>query len=600
MRVLATAGHVDHGKSTLVRALTGTDPDRWDEEHRRGLTIDLGYVWTRLPDDCGGHQVVFVDVPGHQRFIANMLAGIGPAPAVLFVVAADEGWCRQSSEHLAAVRALGIEHGLLVVTRSDLADPAPALAQAREHLAGTALADCEAVCVSATTGQGMDELRAALGRLCASLPEPTTDGRLRLWIDRVFTIRGAGTVVTGTLERGTLHLEDNVQLHTEQGPLTASVRGLQSLETPHDQVPAVARVAVNLRGVTRSQVARGDALLQGPWRPSASVDARLDSPADGLPERLMAHLGTSSLPVRLRPLDDRVVRLTWPRELPLQVGDRLVLRDPGQQHVVAGAVVLDVDPPALQRRGAARRRGAELAGAEATVDLSRELARRGWMRRTDLLELGVEPVVIDSPGPGTRVSLGGELLVGEQQWTSWVSELAATIDHVIAANPLQARLPLATAMTTLGLPDRALLEPLANEAGLLIRDGHLEKPGRTADLGPAEAALTELEAHLAEHPFDPPGRDALARRGLGANQIAAAVRLGRLVDLGNQVVLLPLGPAMAMRELASLPQPFTTSQARQALNSSRRVVIPLLEDLDAKGWTRRIDAGHREVVRRRD
>jgi selenocysteine-specific elongation factor len=164
MRVVATAGHVDHGKSTLVRALTGTDPDRWAEEHERGLTIDLGFAHTRLPS---GETVAFVDVPGHQRFIANMLAGLGPAPAVLFVVAADEGWRAQSAEHLAAIDALGVRHGLLVITRSDLTDPAPALAQARGHLLGTSLEGCPAVCVSAVSGEGLAELRTALDALCA-------------------------------------------------------------------------------------------------------------------------------------------------------------------------------------------------------------------------------------------------------------------------------------------------------------------------------------------------------------------------------------------------------------------------------------------------
>ena len=187
MHVVATAGHVDHGKSTLVRALTGIEPDRWAEEHRRGLTIDLGYAWTTLPS---GEQLAFVDVPGHQRFIGNMLAGLGPAPAVVFVVAADEGWREQSEEHLAAVDALDIRRGLLVVTRSDLADPAPVLADASERLAATSLGPGPAVAVSARTGKGLPELRAALDRLVALRPAPDTDGRVRLWVDRSFTIRG--------------------------------------------------------------------------------------------------------------------------------------------------------------------------------------------------------------------------------------------------------------------------------------------------------------------------------------------------------------------------------------------------------------------------
>src|ERR1051326_4112834 len=177
MHVVATAGHVDHGKSTLVRALTGMEPDRWAEERRRGMTIDLGFAWTDLPAGPGpaATTVAFVDVPGHERFVPNMLAGIGPVPAVMVVVAADEGWMPQSREHLEALDALNVRHGLLVVTRSDLMDPELARDEALEHLAATSLGGVPAVCVSGATGEGLDELRAALGALVAGLPAPDPD-----------------------------------------------------------------------------------------------------------------------------------------------------------------------------------------------------------------------------------------------------------------------------------------------------------------------------------------------------------------------------------------------------------------------------------------
>ncbi|MBC7679435.1 MAG: 50S ribosome-binding GTPase, partial [Pseudorhodobacter sp.] len=191
MRVVATAGHVDHGKSTLVRALTGTEPDRWAEERRRGMTIDLGYAWTSLPS---GEVLAFVDVPGHQRFIGNMLAGLGPAPAVLFVVAADEGWRRQSSEHLAAIDALGLTAGLLAVTRSDLADPGPAVRESLAELATSSLGRVPHVVVSGVTGAGLPSLRTALDVLVGALPAPGATAPVRLWVDRAFTVKGAGTV----------------------------------------------------------------------------------------------------------------------------------------------------------------------------------------------------------------------------------------------------------------------------------------------------------------------------------------------------------------------------------------------------------------------
>ena len=214
MQVIATAGHVDHGKSTLVRALTGMEPDRWAEERRRGLTIDLGFAWMTLPS---GQQVAFVDVPGHERFVPNMLAGVGAVPAVLFTVAADEGWMPQSEEHLAAVHALGMTHGLLAVTRSDLADPADARRQALARLAASSLGEVEAVAVSARTGLGLPALRDALDRLAARLAPPDPAAPVRLWVDRAFRIRGSGTVVTGTLPAGTIAAKQELLLTPVHG-----------------------------------------------------------------------------------------------------------------------------------------------------------------------------------------------------------------------------------------------------------------------------------------------------------------------------------------------------------------------------------------------
>jgi signal recognition particle receptor subunit beta len=201
MHVVATAGHVDHGKSTLVRALTGMEPDRWAEERRRGLTIDLGFAWLTLP---GGERLSFVDVPGHERFVPNMLAGVGPVPAVLFVVAADGGWMPQSAEHLAAIDALGISRGVLAVSRADLADPGPATRRAIGEIGRTSLGRLPSVAVSAVTGQGLPELRSALAELAAGLPAPDPAAPVRLWVDRVFSMTGSGTVVTGTLPAGTV------------------------------------------------------------------------------------------------------------------------------------------------------------------------------------------------------------------------------------------------------------------------------------------------------------------------------------------------------------------------------------------------------------
>ena len=276
MQVIATAGHVDHGKSTLVRALTGMEPDRWAEERRRGMTIDLGYAWTTL---ASGREIVFVDVPGHERFATNMLAGVGPVPAVLLVIAADEGWAAQTAEHVRALDMLGVRHGLVAVTRSDLADPAAAIDEARQMLANTTLAGSPALSVSGETGAGLDELLTALETLASGLPPSDPEARVRLWVDRSFTVRGAGTVVTGTLSAGTLHRGDRLEL----GGNSVTVRGLQRLGAAAEVVTAPARVAVNLRGVASEEIRRGDALLTPEaWRLTSVVDARTttDEPAN--------------------------------------------------------------------------------------------------------------------------------------------------------------------------------------------------------------------------------------------------------------------------------------------------------------------------------
>ena len=289
MQVIATAGHVNHGKSTLVRALTGMEPDRWAEERRRGLTIDLGFAWFTLPS---GQQVAFVDVPGHERFVPNMLAGVGAVPAVLFTVAADEGWMPQSEEHLAAVDALGITHGLLAVTRSDLADPAQARRQALGRLAATSLGEVEAVAVSARTGLGMPALRDALDRLAARLPQPDPAAPVRLWVDRAFRIRGSGTVVTGTLPAGTIREKQELLLTPSMEAVR--VRGIETLKQPAGQVSGVARVALNLRGAERVTPARGMALVEpGRWTLAATLDVRLAAAGDRPPRQLTVHAGSA-------------------------------------------------------------------------------------------------------------------------------------------------------------------------------------------------------------------------------------------------------------------------------------------------------------------
>jgi selenocysteine-specific elongation factor len=587
MRVIATAGHVDHGKSRLVRALTGMEPDRWAEERRRGMTIDLGYAWTTL---ASGEQLAFVDVPGHQRFVTNMLAGVGPVPAVLLVVAADEGWRRQTSEHLDAIDALRIEHGLLAVTRCDLADAAQTakvLAEARSRLARSSLGAVEGIVVSGETGAGLPELRGALQRLAGSLPAPLPDERVRLWVDRAFTVKGSGTVLTGTLGAGRIAVGNELQL----GGRTVVVRGLQQLGSPQERVEAVSRVAVNLRSVDRDQVGRGDYLLSpGAWRLTDCVDVALDPLLAEPAAAQVLHLGSASLPVRLRLLGPETARLRLARPVPVQAGDRAVLRDPGQQSITAGVLVLDADPPVLRRRGAARARGVELADATATT-LAAQVRRRGAVSRDSLIALGID--VADT----SAVLVRGNWLIDPDTWLRWQAALAAAVDTHAVAHPLQPWIPEEAARQAIGLPEPRLLRELAAAIGLANAAGRIGRPDSQPSLGAAEQSLQALEARLLSDPFGAPERDELTELGLGPKDLATAAREGRLLRLAPELVVAPDAAERALGKLAALPQPFTASQARQALGTTRRVALPLLEYLDQAGLTVRMDDSRRTVAR---
>ena len=653
MYVVATAGHVDHGKSTLVRALTGMEPDRWAEERRRGMTIDLGYAWMTLP---GGEKMAFVDVPGHERFVPNMLAGLGPVPAVLFVVAADGGWMPQSAEHLAAVDALGVRHGLLVVTRADLADPGPATRQAVAEIGKTTLGAVEAVAVSAATGAGLPELREALARLAAALPRAVPDGAVRLWIDRSFTIRGSGTVVTGTLPAGTVRNGQELLLGPSMLPVR--VRGLQALGTAADQVAGVARVALNLRGVPTDVPERGMALIEpGRWTMTRELDVRITAGAGGLPAKfppgLLLHIGSARTTARLRVLGESAgaaagpgkrhaaaerhadgavyARLRLRDPLPLHAGDRVLLRDPGAAGLaIYGAIVLDPAPPPLARRGAAAAAVRELATwpeIPAAADL---LRRHRLLRAASLTAAGVT---------GLPEPVAGDWLADPAYWAGLRAELAKAVAAFTARDPLAPGMPLDAARAALGLPGRELVVALARDT-VALDEGYLTllargddppetlpargddppetlptrgddppetprnggaprppmPPRPTPALPPTVArAVQAVLDDLTKDPFAAPDAGRLRELGLDAKAIAAAARGGLLLRVADLIVLAPGADKEAARLLGQLPQPFTTSQARQALHSSRRVVIPLLEYLDRARVTERLPGDLRRL-----
>jgi len=605
------------------------EPDRWAEERHRGMTIDLGFAWLRLPS---GEQLAFVDVPGHERFVTNMLAGAGPVPAVLFVVAADEGWMPQSAEHLAVVSALGIERGLLVVTKSDVADPAAAMTDARERLARSSLGEVPAVAVSAVTGAGIGELVDALDELVASLPRPDPGAPVRIWIDRAFSMTGSGTVVTGTLPAGTVHRDDELVITPSMRPVR--IRDLQSLGAQVDAVSGTARVALNLRGIGRDVLHRGMSLVQaGRWTLTDNIDVRItatghsaaeagatgagggDGPsatgdrpapdrlADGsgsgqLPSAVTLHIGSARVTARLRQLGPGIARLSLADPLPLHVGDRVLLRDPGSRRgsawpSVAGAAVLDVSPPPLVRRGAAAATARQLSTWPDVPAAANLLARHGLLRASVLLAMGVS----DHPRP-----VAGEWLADPDHWRSLSHQLGEVLAGHAVADPLSPGLPLEAARAALNLPDRRLVTALAKPP-FRVSCGAVQimKPAGGhggPDLPePVLAAVRVLRADLEAAPFASPDADRLRKLGLDARSIAAAVRAGELMRVSDQVVLAPGADVAAAAVLAGLEQPFTAAQAREALGTTRRTAIPLLEYLDSAGVTDRL-SDDRRVLRR--
>ena len=559
MYVVATAGHVDHGKSTLVHRLTGRWPDRLAEEQRRGLTIDLGFAWT----DIDGHAFAFVDVPGHERFVANMLAGVGPVPAVMFVVAATEGWMPQSDEHLDALEALGVRNVMVVISKADLADPAAAIAQVRDRLPDAPI----------TVGTDLAAVRAELLALVERLPSPDADADVRLWIDRSFTVRGAGTVVTGTLAAGTIRVGDEL----EHDGRRVIVRGLQSLEQDRTEVAAVARVAVNLRGIDRQHIGRGDTVrTPGAWLDTAEIDVVLRT-AGELHRELVLHIGSAAVPVHVRPLGDVGARLRLARPLPLRIGDVGLLRDPGEHRIAAGVEVLDVQPTPLRRRGAARERAAELATGRVrppVCALPEDLRAKGF------------------PVTGQRV---GAWVVEKDWWAERRQQMLTELTRWSARHDLAAGMPLETLRQELALPAAELVTELLDGTGVEVVDGRVRRPDPC--LPPrVDKAVSTVEGRLALEPFRAPEADELAAVGLGAKELAAAVRAGRLTKLADGVVLGRDAVDRAAETLQALEQPFTVAEAKRALNTTRRVAVPLLEELDRRRVTRRADDGTRCLV----
>ncbi len=580
MPVVGTAGHVDHGKSTLVKRLTGLEPDRWAEEQQRGLTIDLGFAWTTLPNDT---EISFVDVPGHDRFIKNMLAGVEAIDIALFVVAADEGWMPQSEEHLAVLDLLGVSTGIVALTKIDRVDDELielATLEISEHLEGTSLAAAPIIGVSSHTGAGIDELIVALASAADGIGVADGD-RPRLWVDRSFSIAGAGTVVTGTLLGGPLHLgEELAVLPTD---LAVRVRGLQSHEQEREVALPGSRVAVSLGGVDRTKIGRGSMLSRpGNFLTSDTLVATLHHAryVDDVTDRgaYHLHLGTGDWPIRVRRIGPHLVRIRFDEPIPAAMGDRFILRDSGRRLVVAGGRIVDPEPT---RAGRIR--------VEGFSDLVASLDGSAEDRANALLELrrsDSESRLIAHSGGGSPTQGFGRagIWLSHDHLSDITERIRTTVGRFHDENPLRPGVGLAQLSGGLGLSTPMVaaiigeLEDIRTDGAYAVAEQFA--PDFTADqrrrLDTAKTDLTTAGVG---------GVPRSSEIGLDPDLLHAALRMGELVQISSDFVFLPDQVDDLIAVLRSFEAPFGVSDFKDQTGLSRKYAVPFLEWTDSKGFT---------------
>jgi selenocysteine-specific elongation factor len=621
LRVIATAGHVDHGKSALVEALTGTHPDRLKEEREREMTIDLGFGYFDL---TGGLRVGVVDVPGHRDFIDNMLAGVGGVDAALLVIAADEGPMPQTREHLAILDLLGVQAGIVALTMIDRVTDPGRLEPLRREIAAllepTGLRGAEILPVSARTGEGIPELKRALQTVLENLPPRPDRGRPRLPIDRVFSLAGFGTIVTGTLADGSFRTGQEAVILP--GEKTARIRSLQSHGEKIDHAAPGMRAAVNLSGVDPSDVRRGQVLAApGTYAATERIDLRVrilpDAEADlRHNDEVKAYLGAAETTARARILGAEAVgrgaegwaQLVLARPIVAARGDRVVLRRPSPGATIGGGTVVDARPEKLHKRfdAAVLDRLSALARGDPAEDILRALAGSPGMTADDaaraagsgtesgaaalskLIQTG--DVIVLSGGtddPGAR------WVCARAAWETWSSRIADLLGKYHAEFPLRQSMPRGELCSRLGIPPKAagrLLEFAAAQGSLVETGQGVRSPDHVVALRPGQrAAADELTARFEKDPFHPPSvADCVA--AVGPDVFAALESAGTLMKLTAEVVFLRTTyEAMVdrIRDELRTRGKLTVAETRDLFGSSRKYILALLGYLDAQGITKR-------------
>jgi len=616
MHVIGTAGHVDHGKSTLIAALTGVHPDRLREEREREMTIDLGFGWLPLPN---GETVGIIDVPGHRDFIENMLAGVGGIDAALFVVAADEGVMPQTREHLAILDLLQVQRGLIVLTKIDLVPDDDWLdlveTDVRDTLAGTVLQDSAVVRVSARTGAGLDTLKQALAALLEETPTKPDLGRPRLPVDRVFTMSGFGTIVTGTLVDGSLKTGDELEILPSG--YRGRVRGLQTHRQKESLAAPGSRTAVNVSGLDVSQIKRGDVLTRpGQYHASQRLDVSfrmlkdLAGPLKHSSE-VKVFVGTSEILGRVRvlgadqmiPGDEGFLQIELRDPVAAVRGDRYILRRPSPGETLGGGVVLDPDPKGRHRRqdpAMLDRLKALTAGTPAEVLLQAALtlgivSLRDMLRRARLDDQQAKAALDEVVPAGQLLLLEKDtpdgLAAHTAVWNREIGRLQQEVANFHAGNPLRAGMPREMLKSRLKLTPR-IFQMLVSE---LLKNGKLAETGQTVKLpdfdikfsAAQQARADALLRQFAAAPYATPSvKDSAAL--VGEELLAGLIERGDLVAVSAEV-LFRREDYLQMRAavLQTLQQEgsLTAAQFRDRFNTSRKYALAFLEHLDALGVT---------------
>jgi selenocysteine-specific elongation factor len=617
--IVATAGHVDHGKSALVKALTGTDPDRLPEEKARGITIDLGFAHLELPASTPGTPSLMlgiVDVPGHEDFVKNMVAGVGSIDLALFVVAADDGWMPQTEEHLQILTYLGVHRAVVALTKIDLIqDESRAIATIQDKLHDTPFSDAPVVPTSVVTGRGLDHLKGALARVLAGTPPPRDIGKPRLPVDRVFTLRGIGTVVTGTLTGGTFRRGQSVAI--QPSGKVARIRSIQSHNRDVDLSVPGTRTALNLPDIAAlDDVHRGDVITLAEFGgPSDVLDVDLKvSPRANRPlkDGALVHVHHGSANGRakvcfsprkeLAPGEHTLARLRFEASVFVFAGDRFVLRDSAGQNTLSGGVVLDPDPGRKLLRSEARLNflghRAELPG-DLTAFVASQIARDRGVKRSQLLLKSnfsapdVSDAVSRLAAEGKLV-LAGDFAVDAAWWQLLCRRAADAIDADHRAHPEQSGLSLSDLRTNLepGLPFSELFECLVGDLcrSEFVTVGNTTRrvTHRRALPPPLLAAAVNLRTTLAAKPFDPPSLKQLAPDSASQKALRFLIDTGEAAEINAEVVM----AAESLKRMTELicqylrdNGPATVSELRQKVGCSRRVIVPLLERLDRAGVT---------------